>query len=87
MSRPDVITDLSNEDKIDLKGIDANSKVAGDQAFSLVSAFSGAAGQATWKYDAGHDLTVLSLDVNGDRAADMVVQALGNHADFNSWVW
>ena len=64
-------------DKIDLSGIDANTNVAGDQAFSLSSKFTGVAGQAYSSYDSGTGLTSLYLDVNGDGVADDTIQLLG----------
>ena len=42
----DLITDFDGgQDRIDLSGIDANSIVAGDQAFSVVESFTGSAGE------------------------------------------
>jgi len=57
------------EDKIDLRSIDANTSLGGDQAFSFIGgkAFSGKAGELNF---AGN---VLSGDVNGDRIADFQV--------------
>ena len=76
----DVITDFSHSqgDKIVLSGIDANSLVAGDQAFTFIgsAAFSHAAGQLRFESD-GHGNTILSGDVNGDGIADFQVQLVG----------
>lgn len=60
-------------DHIDLRGIDANTKIAGDQAFTFIGskAFTGSAGQL--KFSSG----VLSADVNGDRVADFQVNVSG----------
>jgi serralysin len=60
-------------DHIDLRSIDANTKVAGNQAFSFIgrSAFTGGAGQL--KFASG----VLSGDVNGDKIADFAVNVTG----------
>jgi serralysin len=57
-------------DHIDLRGIDANTKVSGNQAFSFIgkSAFTDKAGQL--KFSSG----VLSGDVNGDGAADFQIK-------------
>ena len=63
----DIITDfVSQVDKIDLVNIDANSKIAGDQAFQYIgsAAFSGVAGQLRLANQ------ILSGDVNGDRLED-----------------
>lgn len=65
--RYDVITDfVSQVDKIDLFNIDANSNLAGDQAFIYVgaAAFSGVAGELRLVDQ------ILSGDINGDRQAD-----------------
>jgi Ca2+-binding RTX toxin-like protein len=60
-------------DQIDLASIDANSGVVGDQAFTLVTSFSGTAGQLRHVFvvnaSGGGDLTLLG-DVNGDSIAD-----------------
>ncbi|PVE22118.1 hypothetical protein DC522_22665 [Microvirga sp. KLBC 81] len=60
-------------DRIDLRAIDANSKLSGDQAFSFIGskAFSGQAGQL--KFSSG----VLSGDLNGDRVADFQIKVSG----------
>ncbi len=59
----------NNHDLIDLSAIDANSNVAGNQAFSFVgsSAFTGVAGQL--RYSKG----LLQADVNGDGIADLEI--------------
>ncbi len=56
--------------------IDANAILAGDQAFTFVSNFSGVAGQATLKFISGK--SILQLDVDGDRKADLLVEINGN---------
>jgi len=67
----DSITDFthSQADKIDLAGIDANSKVAGDQGFTYIGikAFTGVAGQLD--YFNG----ILAGDTNGDKVADFEI--------------
>ena len=85
--RPDLITDLANVDFIDLRQIDASTKVTGDQAFHLVTGFTGGAAEALLQYDAGQDRTVLSLDTNGDKVADSILHIAGNHMDFGNWLW
>lgn len=62
----------SGTDRIDLSAIDANLGASGDQAFTRVSAFSGAVGQAVFSTSNG--ITTISLDQNGDRVADFVLQ-------------
>ncbi len=74
----DQILDLSFAagDLIGLGDIDANALLAGDQAFTFVSNFSGVAGQATLKFISGK--SVLQLDVDGDSKADLIVEINGN---------
>jgi len=75
----DLITDFSHAqgDKIDLSLIDANTGVAGDQAFTYIGAglFTGVAGQLHSWYDAGK--TIVSGDVNGDKLADFAIALTG----------
>jgi len=68
----------SQGDKLSVKGVDANTGLAGDQAFAFVSAFDGHAAQAVRAYDGVANLTTLSFDVNGDAVADMVIELNGN---------
>ncbi|MBS7789504.1 hypothetical protein KTR66_05835, partial [Roseococcus sp. SDR] len=71
----DVVTDFSvaEGDTIDLRPIDANGSLAGDQAFTWIggAGFSGAAGQL--RFASG----VLSGDVNGDSVADFQLSLTG----------
>lgn len=76
---PDLITDLTAADTVDLSRIDASASQDGDQAFTVVSGFSGAEGQLVVSYDAVHKLTVVSGDVNGDSQADFALTAKGDH--------
>eukprot|EP01030_Chromulinospumella_sphaerica_P034517 gene34517-biopygen18247 len=72
-------------DTIDLSGVDADTGTAGDQAFTLVSAFSKAAGQMTLAFAGG--LTTLRLDVNGDGRADYQMRINGDvTADSGGWL-
>ncbi len=74
-SAKDTIRDfVRGSDRIDLRGIDANTKAGGNQAFSFIgsSGFTGAAGQL--KFSNG----VLSGDVNGDQIADFAIK-VSNH--------
>jgi Ca2+-binding RTX toxin-like protein len=84
----DRITDFSwaDGDYIDLSAIDANSALAGDQAFSFVTAFSKQAGQATLTYDAATNTTTVSGDVNGDGVADFVLQITGQQDTTHGWM-
>lgn len=85
-ANPDLISDLSLSDSIDLSRIDADTHHAGNQAFHLVSSFTGAAGELMVVYDSGKHLTTISGDVNGDGAADFAVTASGDHHDFTAFV-
>ena len=79
---PDVITDFRHgQDKIDLSGIDARSRMAGNQAFSYIGerAFSGHAGELMVKhYGSGsHAMTSIFADINGDGHVDMQILLSG----------
>ena len=65
-------------DKIDLSAIDANSATGANEAFTLVNKFNGHAGQAYFSYDAHAGTTDVYLDVDGDKAADMVIHLDGH---------
>jgi serralysin len=84
----DRIWDFSSAegDIVDLALIDANSSLAGDQAFSLVSAFSGQAGQATLTFNAAGNTSTLNLDVNGDGQADFTLLFTGQ-VGTTGWLW
>jgi Ca2+-binding RTX toxin-like protein len=77
----DTITDfVPGTDKIDLTGIDANTTVAGHDAFRFLgtAGFDGAAGALHTFYDAAHNVTVLEGDTNGDKVADFGIELTGN---------
>lgn len=82
---PVVITDLSNDDTIDLHGIDADSGQDGDQDFTFVAQFTGHAGEARMFLDTGGN-TRVQLDTNGDGAADDCIIMQGDHTDFENFV-
>ena len=88
VAMPDLITDFmrADGDYIDLSALDANSTLAGDQAFSFVTAFSKQAGQATLSYNATTKTTTFSADVNGDGVADFVLQIAGQHDTALGWM-
>jgi Ca2+-binding RTX toxin-like protein len=75
----DRINDFSHAqgDKIDLSAIDANTAVAGDQAFTFIGAgaFTGVAGQL--QAVSGGGLTAVNGDVNGDGVVDFTVVLTG----------
>jgi len=74
----DVIRDFSRAqgDDIDLGGIDANAKAAGNQSFSFIGSkgFSGKEGELQYKNG------IVSGDVNGDKAADFQIEIANHHA-------
>lgn len=82
----DLITDLTDADVIYLKPIDADVTHKGQQAFHLVTTFSGHVGELTVGFDASADLTTIAGDVDGDGAADLVIHASGDHHDFTNFV-
>jgi Ca2+-binding RTX toxin-like protein len=69
----------SQGDKIHLSGVDANSLVAGDQAFTFIStsAFSGAAGELRYVRSGGN--TSIYGDLDGDAVADFQININGEH--------
>ena len=82
--RPDLINDLHDNDKIDLKAIDADRSTFGNQAFVLVGAFTGVAGQAV--YSVGGNSATLHLDVNGDGVSDASLTVLASDAGVMGFV-
>ena len=74
---------IAGGDRVDLSAIDANANVMGNQAFTfatVLTTFSGAAGEATLTYDAATNSTYLRLDVNGDKKADYALRMDGDHS-------
>lgn len=71
----DTISDFSRaqHDRIDLGALDANARVAGNQAFNYLgdAAFTGQAGELSARNVTGG--TLISGDVNGDRIADFAL--------------
>ena len=77
----DLITDfVQGVDRIDLASIDANTQVGADQAFALVAAFTGAAGQLILDTATIVGVTRILADTNGDTAADMEIRLTGTYA-------
>jgi Ca2+-binding RTX toxin-like protein len=79
----DVITDLDDNDTIELNHMDADFTQGGQQAFTLVEHFHRHAGELTFGYNALTGYTRLAGDIDGDGKADFVIQILGDHSDFN----
>ena len=79
VSQPDVIADfVQGQDLIDLSAIDANTAVAGDQAFHLGST-PGHTGDVVIFYNAPFNRTVVTFYVNGDTAPDGRIWLTGDH--------
>lgn len=77
----DEIRDFTHgQDHIRLSLVDANTNIAGDQAFSFLgtAAFDGHAGEL--RYDQISGNTYVSGDTNGDGIADFMVMVDGLHA-------
>jgi lysophospholipase L1-like esterase len=72
----DVILDFRHGDRIDLSGIDADSRAAGNQSFSVVSHFSGSTMELMWGRSGSGFL--VSGDVNGDGNADFSIHVATN---------
>ena len=78
---------MTNFDTIDLKKVDADTTRGGNQAFHLVSNFTGEAGELMLDFQAGPNRTLLRGDVDGDGAADLtVVLSGGNYTGFTGFV-
>jgi Ca2+-binding RTX toxin-like protein len=86
VAHPDQILDLGDNQIIDLHRIDADTTTAGDQAFHLVSAFGGHAGELVVSYDSFRNVTSMSGDVNGDGQADFQITTDGNNSGFTHFV-
>jgi Ca2+-binding RTX toxin-like protein len=86
VGNPDLITDLSPFDIIDLSAIDAEAGAAGDQQFALVSHFTGAAGELEILYDSGGDVTRFLMDTDGDAIADQAIDAMGDGGGFSQFI-
>ena len=72
----DTIYGFATDEKIDLRGIDANVTVANDQAFTFIGsrAFSGHAGELRAVTMTDSSGTFIYADTDGDRVADFVVR-------------
>jgi Ca2+-binding RTX toxin-like protein len=74
----DQIMDFASGDRIDLRGIDANMALTGDQRFHIGG--DGAhAGDIMMSYNAARNVTVLNLHVDDNASVDAVIWLSGNH--------
>ena len=76
-TRDDVFQFVRSQDKIDLRLIDANLSVAGNQKFHVVSAFTGDTGEVRVVHSGAH--TILQIDGDRDAAIDMTIRVLNVH--------
>lgn len=80
------VTDLTDDDTVDLHLIDADLTKAGDQKFRLVDHFTGHAGEATLMVFEGES-TGLLLDTDGDGHEDIsITLGGGDHSSFHNFV-
>src|SRR5215213_738763 len=73
--RDDVFQFVHGQYKIDLRSIDANLSVSGNQAFKVVSAFTSAPGEVRLVHTAGGD-TIVQVDGDNDTAVDMAIRVV-----------
>jgi Ca2+-binding RTX toxin-like protein len=76
-TRDDVFQFVRFQDKIDLRLIDANLSVSGNQKFHVVSAFTGDTGEVRVVHSGAH--TILQIDGDRDAAIDMTIRVLNVH--------
>ena len=84
VAAPDEIQLLEAADVLHLGGIDADTTTGGDQAFTIVGALTGAAGQLAVVFTSGY--TEWRMDVNGDGTADAMFKSLGDHTGHAEYV-
>ena len=65
--RDHIVDFTRGEDRLHLRGVDADPALAGNQSLALVDAFTGAGGEV--RATAG----LVQVDIDGDRAADMTI--------------
>jgi Ca2+-binding RTX toxin-like protein len=76
-STPDIIEDFSRGvDKIDVSAIDANTRRANDQAFAFAGRSASAVPNSLSWFESGGN-TIVQVDVDGNRAADMEIVLVG----------
>jgi hypothetical protein len=80
------ITDLTDDDTVDLHLIDADVTKGGDQKFKIVDHFTGHAGEAVLVVGEGES-TGLQLDTDGDGQANIsITLGGGDHSSFDNFV-
>ena len=81
----DLIADLHSVDVINPRAIDANTVKGGDQAFHLVTDFTGHTGEPTLGLDALGN-TVIRGHTDGDGKANLVAHVSGDHTGFTHFI-
>lgn len=77
-ARDEIIDFESGKDVINLSAVDCDGSVFnGDQAFTLVAAFTGVKGQATVKYFADGNYTLINGDIDGNGKAELQIEVNG----------
>lgn len=86
-SRADYITDFSGRrgDKIDLKGVDANTKKRGDQKFSFIGDEQSFSKAGEVRFEKTKSATYVYLNTDSDRAAEAVIKLKGSIELSKSW--
>jgi subtilisin family serine protease/subtilisin-like proprotein convertase family protein len=77
------ILDLEAGETVDLSALDANSNEAGNDAFEVVTRFTGAGGELMIRYNADDDRTRLIADIDGDKQADFTLFLNGDQRAFD----
>jgi Ca2+-binding RTX toxin-like protein len=80
------IVDLGLRDVIDLSGVDANTNASSNQAFTIVDAFTGHAGELILVFEEDENETYIRGDVNGDSQIDLQIELEGRHLAFDNFV-
>ena len=79
VAAPDLVTDFAAGDKLDLHLIDANTGVAGDQAFHLGGGGGHAGDIVVSAFDVANNRTVVTLYVDNNASADAAIWLTGDH--------
>ena len=83
----DHINDLSNQDWVNLRKVDADTTTAGNQNFHLGGDhFTHSKGELILFYDSANKTTWIEADTDGDGDSDFTIAARGNHVDFVHFV-
>lgn len=76
-TRDEILGFVIGEDRLDLRSIDADAALSGDQRFSLVDAFTRATGEVKLTYSGVS--TLVQIDGDTDSAIDMTIRVVGVH--------